>query len=516
MIGSSLNLKGFYMRRLVIIVLVSLVFSSCNNEIIESSKNWAIKKYGVKWSMTDVNDLGERCFDAIGKHARIGIGIHDGFSDFDVIYPWSDIKRCNIRYNANGAKIITFEGESGFSLDGSDGDVFVRIPRFCVDKYVIDGYEYRVISRSDGIVHPAFVEDGKELNEIFVGAFEGIIKNDELCSVSGVIPSSNEIADTFLRAAQKKGNGFTLFDMRTLDAIWTLYAVEYGSRNTNQYLGFGYADFMQPDDNERLRVLEAQNNTNSIRIPALDDNQRYFPVGSNITICESKQTEILTQARIISISNGPGYSTISFDGPPINVNTSCFVGSAACSTNFCENCGKSKKLNWHTGRALFVDGENQEMQNPMRYRWIENIIGSLWHFLPDVSFNELQMYVCENIKDYEFFRTTKPYRPIGGVLPAQTDNGQKNDKVGINHWISALMNDYFYRANVFGSMFSDELTCRQAFGGYYYLSSNNVCIVNGGGFDHANRCNMLTNRAWEGPGRKWYLYGARLLYKNID
>ena len=474
------------------------------------------KKYGVKWSITDMNDLGSRCFNAVGKTAAIGVGRANGYSDFDMIYPWSEIKRCNISYNKSGTKIITFEGEDGFSTEGRNGDVFVRIPRFCVDKYIKDGYEYRVVTRSDGNLHPAFIEDGKELNEIFVGAFEGIIEDGKLFSIGGLIPTSNVVAQDYLDAAKARGGGYTLYDMRTVDAIWTLYAVEFGSRNTNQYLGFGYADFWQPVKINPNIVQEAAIKTNRVKTLKLNDFKRLIPIGSNITICKDEQTSIITQAKVMSIKDIGDYSVIEFDGPPIDVNTDCFIGSAACTTNFCEECGEGKELTWHTGRALFVDGNNQEMQNPMRYRWIENLIGSLWHFLPDVSFNALQMYVCDSIDGYEFFKTLPPYRPSGDILPVQVDNGQKNDGIGVNHWVDVLINDEFYSANVFGKSYSDYLTCRQSFGGFYYLKDGIVCIVNGGGFDHANRCNMLTNRAWIEPTRRWYLYGARLIYKRIE
>lgn len=498
------------------LLLIYLCLPSCFFQVDVIYDDEVDEKYGVMWSLTDMDDLGTRCYDAIGKNATIGIGLKNGYSDFDSIYPWSEIRRCNIK-TVNGSVNIVFEGDEDFALDGSNGDVFVRIPRFCVDKFIKEGFEYRVISRSSGKVHPAFIEDGKELDEIYVGAFEGYIDNGFLMSQSDVIPTSNVVAESFLSSAKAKGEGFTLYDMRSLDAIWTLYAVEFGSRNTNQYLGFGFSDFLQPDNNERCRIIESASNTNSVKIHLMPEYIKYYlPEGTNITICNNNINSILTQAKITAIKDGEDYTQVFFDGPAISVTSSCFIGSAACTTNFCESCGAGKRLNWHTGYSLFIDGENQDKQNPMRYRWIENIIGSLWHFLPDISFDALQMYVCDNIKDYEFFKTTAPYRATGRVFPEQTDNGQKNDNFGVNHWVSSIFNDDLNTATVFGNSYSDLLTSRQAFGGYYYLSSNNVCVVNGGGFDHSIRCNMLTNRAWNCQGHRWFLVGARLMYKDIS
>ena len=173
---------------------IFVYFVLFNEQTIKLQKSCSVKKYGVRWSITDMDDLGARCFDAVGKKVSIGIGNKNGFSDFDKIYPWSEIRRCNILTNYDGTKRITFEGDAGFSLDGSNGDVFVRIPKYRVEKIVKDGYEYRVISYSEGRVHPAFIEDGKELNEIYVGAFEGYINDGRLMSIGGVIPTSNLVA----------------------------------------------------------------------------------------------------------------------------------------------------------------------------------------------------------------------------------------------------------------------------------------------------------------------------------
>lgn len=479
----------------------------------------SVGRYGVKWSTTDKDDLGTSCFDAVGKTASIGIGNTNGSSDFDSIYPWSEMKRCNIKVNANGAKIVTFEGEPGFSLSGVNGDVFVRIPKFCVEKYKEDGYEYRVVSRNQGLVHPAFIENGEEIDEIFVAAFEGYVNNNKLHSVQNSIPTSNITAQSFLDYAKAKGEGYSLYDMRSMDAIWTLYAVEFGSRNTNQIFGYGFADFRQPDKGAsggRFDVKEAATNTNSVKVALLNSDYLYYmPLGSNITVCRNTQTNILTQAKITGIESGADYTMFTFDGDPIDVDTDCFIGSAGCTTNFCELCGAAKRLNWHTGRAEFISGSQK--QNPMRYRWIENIFGSLWHFMPDITLNELQLYVCDNIKDYEFGKITAPYRPVGPLMTEQTSNGQKNDNTGVNYWIDSLIDDIFAKGITLGKSFDMSLTSRKAFGAFYYANGLGIRInVNGGGFDHDVRCNMLTNRLWITTSDKWYLYGARLMYKNID
>ena len=472
------------------------------------------RSYGIKWEIGNDDDLGSRCFDAENMTATIGVGSSDGSSDFDSVYPWSEIKRCNIKKNENGAEIVTFEGESGFSLYGTNGDVFVRIPKFYYDRYRKDGYEYRVISENGLNVHPAFIENGEVLDEIFISAFEGYISNNKLRSLGGVLPTSNIVPSGFLTAAQENGIHYSLYDSRCVDAIWALFAIEYGCRNTNQILGYGLSDFRQPDNLNTLRIIQAATNTNTVRTNKFtSDMKEYMPVGSNITICDTTQYNVLTQAKITACTDGTDYTEWTFSGHSIDVTTDCFIGSAAFNTNWCEDC-PSGSLAWHTGRANWVSGS--VTRNAVRYRWIENPFGNLWQFLPDISFNNLQMYVCKNMKDYEFHKTTAPYYPESNLFLPQTNNGNKSDVLNQNYWVTDLEDNIFTKGIDFGRSFDTDLTSDKAFGGYYYLRSDNVCIANGGGFDHLWRSNMMTNRAWILDTSRWFLYGARLMFKNIQ
>ena len=474
--------------------------------------------YGVKWNITDPDDLGQRCFDAVGLSATIGTGSTDGSSDFDNIYPWSEIKRCNINKNANGADIVTFEGQAGFALDGSNGDVFVRIPKFYYQRYRKNGFEYRVISESGANVHPAFIEDGKELDEIFISAFEGFVdSNGKLRSFGGVLPSCNMVAQDFLDAAQANGDNYSLYDNRCVDAVFTLMAVEFGCRNSNRIIGYGLADFEQPSQAmARDKIILAAANTNTVRTAKWPVSTKPFmPVGSNVTICDTTQQNILTQAKLLSVTDGDDYTEWTFDGDPVDVSTDCFIGSAAFNTNWCENA-PSGALNWHTGRTAWSTGDGTLTRNAVRYRWIENIIGNLWHFLPDITFNNLQMYVCKNMKDYVMHKDTAPYYPQGALFTQNDDNGSKADVTGYNYWVTDLDDNIFEKGIDFGKTFNLNLTSDKAFGAYYYLYSSKVVITNGGGFDHLWRCNILTQRAWNSPTTQWYLIGARLMYKHLN
>jgi hypothetical protein len=247
-------------------------------------------------------------------------------------------------------------------------------------------------------------------------------------------------------------------------------------------------------------------------------------VGTTITICKGDQSNILTQALITNVNLDSEYAEITFDGAPIDVDTTCFCGNAPQMTNWVETCNGA--LSWHTGRALRtgfnwgLESVAEKTLNPMRYRWIENINGNIWKFLPDITFNECQMYVCKNISDYEFHKTSGAYKPVHNTLTPQNINGGLNDKRIPNSdytdgssWIDKLIVEPFAKGISIGQSFTGNMLSSEGFGANYQLRNALVCIASGGGFDHSFRCNILTMRAQITEGTMWYLYGARLMYK---
>ena len=502
---------------------LSLLFSCHYNEDIASNGQGSREihdtlgcRYGVRWKTDNVEDLGSRCFDAEGLRASFGVGSKDGYSDFDQVYPWSKIRRCNVRIDGDSA-IVTYEGEAGFALDGSNGDVMVYIPKFYVEKYVEDGYEYRVVSGKGSVPHAAFVEDGRELDAVYVSAYEGWMGSDSLLrSVAGVIPTTNITAQKFLSAAQRRGPGYTLYDMRTVDMLFSLFVVEYGCRNTGVVLGHGVADYRQPieracDTSGYYYSRREEKHTNTIT--CRKQPKMLIRPGTNICVCSGNQLNILTFARCTDITVNGDECTYTFDGPPIDVTTDCFIGSCAQSTDWTSTCSAPYK--GHSGRAdIREEGFSASERNPLRYRWVENLVGNVWHFLPDVMYVGGQMYVCSNMSDYRFaYNPPTGYTPYGQPLPQSSDNGTLMDIRGVNNWVSSLMDDPLQKGIAMGQAYDRSLTSRLAFGAYYYVYEGHGICVNGGGFDHRNRCNLLTTRAWEVVNRRWHLYGARLLFK---
>ena len=87
----------------------------------------SVPQYGVRWAGTS-STVCERLGNAVGLIANAHKGSTQSVrNDFDNIYPWSDIKTCNIDADGN---VLAYLGEPSFARDGTNGDVMVEIPKF--------------------------------------------------------------------------------------------------------------------------------------------------------------------------------------------------------------------------------------------------------------------------------------------------------------------------------------------------------------------------------------------------
>jgi len=486
--------------------------------------------YGVRWKLIarEVNDYLAPC-------ERVGLAEGLKPVDFDSVYPFRAIRRCNILQLGNGAVGITYEGENGFSLAGTNGNVFVEIPKHYAKRHQAGGYEYRYVSERQlpGFeIDPAFVEDGRELGKIYVSAYEAYIDNGKMLSISGVYPTADCTRPQFRAYAQANGVGYGILDIRTLNMLQNLFLVEYATRDSQAAVGNGWGKIMQPLRGAGLRCAIAEEGGNRFVVsdwrPSL--GHRLF-VGSAIQLVdyEDQHTVHVTGRTIVRVeadTPSKGYTAVYFDGEPIDTNANMMLGGAAQET------GWSDGLTTPSGRtAPNGGGADADYRCAVRYRYIENLWGNVWHFIDGLNLSEGASYICSSLRKYESGVTTGAYGPIGVEQAIQTDNGtvggdreihyMKNLVFDPQHPFLALPEDYVNegQTSVPHAQTSPRLgsgTLRHHnFGDYYYLSKKATCYVHGGGFDHYWRCGLFTMRGWATDSTRWYLYGARMVYKPL-
>ena len=102
---------------------------------------------------------------------------------------------------------------------------------------IIQKYDMSTINPSLSGTHPAFIVDGVEKPEIFIGTYQGKIVSGELLSLPNVDPTVSTNYDNFLNAARANGNGHHLIT----NAEWSAVALQCYKNNTqpmgNSYYG---------------------------------------------------------------------------------------------------------------------------------------------------------------------------------------------------------------------------------------------------------------------------------------
>ena len=194
------------------------------------------KIYGMSYNFEE--EITKRLYDSISLNS----------SNFNIIQPWSGIRRCNIK----DGQVVCYENEEGYAEDGTNGDVMVEIPKFYyrVDpvelKDIINGKQVIeakwLISQTpilDFKIHPAFIRNGIEMDHIYVGAFENSLNDNKLMSIANTAPHVATMLSEIQDLCAAKGNGFESMDILTLSALQLLFVIEHGSFNSQSCVGLG-------------------------------------------------------------------------------------------------------------------------------------------------------------------------------------------------------------------------------------------------------------------------------------
>jgi len=194
------------------------------------------KVYGLEWNQT--LDTYQRLDDAVGM-----VAITQGQNNFSNVYPWSDMKRCNLDDNGN---ILAYFGDPTYKDDGSNGQVMVQIPKFWYKSEMVNEngnkkYRWWISDNEiDGFkLHPAFIRNGVEKDVIYIGAYEGYVSGGMLHSRAGVTPTASRTIVQFRQDAQARGAIWHQQDFLTTCAIQLLYLIEYAHFDSQTKIGQG-------------------------------------------------------------------------------------------------------------------------------------------------------------------------------------------------------------------------------------------------------------------------------------
>ena len=456
----------------------------------------------------------DRVANAVGKVNDYVVGteyVGTGVNDFDSLYPWSDIKTCNISENSDGDIVITYENDVGFARDGSNGSVFVEIPKFFTKRYLDDnGNEIILISgtRHGGFsVEPAFFdsETGEEIEHIYVGAYLTQTGVSVMNSLSGVFPESNVSLEEFRARAGE------IYDFVTLQAIQKLMSVEFGMVNFSSIFGgFSYLPW-----SSSVRADGSVSNTNTGNFKG-DARIANIGVGNTVSVATSAgniQNRTITAVGDVTQVGGGYYRSITFDGDPVDlVDNSTLLYCSGQKTGFTDS------LIYHTGRTNLNSGSTYS--NQFRYRGIEGLWGTLGEIMEGIIVKDLRAYWSNRKTDYG--DVTK-YKRLNFPVPLQ--NTYINSANPLPPQIKQMGWDFRYPTIAFPEVLAEK--SEQYYGdlfssvkntgpeGQIYQDGEEFIGISSMAWDGHENNGLYTIRFWSKATGKAWLYGSRAIIRHI-
>lgn len=164
---------------------------------------------GVSWNTAITSPALTRLGDSIGLTAVAGVGSMPGYSDFDTMPIYKDIK-----------KVIL-----------PSGDVMVRIPKFYYKVSYASGVWSMYVSDqalTGYTVHPAFARPNGTKEFIYIGAYPTGAGH---VSKPGLYPQHTLTRAAFRTAAAARGAGWSQIDIAAKLAVDLLIRIEYATHD---------------------------------------------------------------------------------------------------------------------------------------------------------------------------------------------------------------------------------------------------------------------------------------------
>lgn len=495
-------------------------------KIDELIDDFARNKYNTRGKIYGIridNSTGNvtRIADAIGLSNDYVVGdkfeLNNGINDFDNIFPWCDMKLCNVKVE-NGIKIITYANKESFTTNGTNGDVMVEIPKFYSMRTILGDIEEICISgeRKSGFeLEPAFFdsETGKEINFIYCGVYLTNIENGKHTSKTGTFPTVSKSLLEFRSCGE-------MYDFAMVQALQKLISIEFGAINLSRYMG-GLSYLIYPSD---AKAYESVTNSNTGIFYSGDNggsaNIDNLFVGCNIAVGDTIGSPVdrkvisLGDVTVYTDTNGKKWHrrSVTFDGDAISITKdTTFI---YCGPN---NNGLSDNMIYHTGRKGLTQSS---VADQFKYRNIEGLWGNVGEIMDGVRLKNLNYY---------FSYIKKDYSDISKYYKLSYSSVEQNQYDFYKSFILKMGYDRRYP--------SVNLPCKISWDGsgdtdkYYgdILCANYLTGADGESFPEGTEFVSISSMAWDGNDRnglytvrfwntetsKSGLYGTRMIYRNL-
>lgn len=208
---------------------------------------------------------------------------------FNRYHMYGNRRRCNV---LDDGTITAYEGEPGYTEDGSNGQVMVYQPKFYYQVVPLklepqtDGIGYHLRHAQYWVsptlqpgfrLHPDFDVSGQEVDYVLLPAYEGSIYDtsedayilddakvmdvatDKLCSIAGAKPASGKIQQltrpNVEQLARNRGPGWHSDNIKAVSANQLLMIIELGTMNTQAAIGQGVISIPDTPNTENNSII---------------------------------------------------------------------------------------------------------------------------------------------------------------------------------------------------------------------------------------------------------------------
>ena len=394
------------------------------------------------------------------------------------------MKRCCCTIGSDGViKVNAYKGQSEYTEDGSNGEIFVEIPRF----YVAGAWDTNPkVSASPlaGFRAPKKFQkpDGTLRAKTYIRAFSGSIGSDnKLHSLPNVVPTGNRNISQFTEAARLWANNVSIGTSEDAEVLIYLMIVVYGTRNFQEKIR-GVSNLYTTN----MAITGAR--TSEAAITVAKNN---LEPGMVISIGTGSENESVAYRRIVTsveeIAGDTSNVKVSFSGDPITTTTANKVWRIMQST------GTTANVKATCGSPV----SNTDGLHSFVFYGIENpLYGNQWRFEGDWKLVDGVAYYCNDPSKYNW-RTVDDYIKLSDiVLPGEG-------------WVTALQSDE--RAPHLQVTKSVGGTSGTYMGDYFWINKSGVRIVLRGSYSgYDDRVGPFSLNLRVGVGTSWWFYGADL------
>jgi hypothetical protein len=437
-----------------------------SKKLTELENSIQTRIYGIDFdeSTGDVTRLE----DAVGLTIGTPDGIEPISSDFDDIYPWSDIR--HIKVSSDGVMIEQTDDD----YDTLDYEIMTYIPQFYYKDYREDGHRYCYIANKQLTGYSKAWQD-KEYG--LIGSFDASYDTDYHSKYDKALKVNTSYTN-FLTGFYAKGDGaWSMYDANMMHNLFLLTCIEGGSTNHKGMYGRGINTGMPYSSSDDYKVVVASTDANTV---TLDSLGQPFYVGMLVQIGTSYTSNSIAGDRYITdISDDGTYLTITVDGDSFSTD----VGNAIATWGQPVPEEQYNTIGDGSGYILQFDDINR---SHVCYRGIWDLWGNIWQLNAGFMRYDGQYYGCCDKTKYNITdpRSADGWSDLG--IGGYADNGyqQIRESVDIDggsidvpiEWGSVASSETLYSAYLYN--FSSSYTgARVLLLGGYWVIGGDVSLV---------------------------------------